>query len=283
MSTELTRPDFLSPEIVQAELDEQAGLVNPATLFPRMRLNKDIKGFMINMGDQVIGTPAEVNFLILGAENFYGSRALFAPGDDSTSPVCATRLESPANKKQWLGNWDDDSGYPKPGGAGDLRCGPCPWGQFGSEPHWDDSKAGKGPACKERRVIYGVQVEETTQRGRFSLVDDTVIQLVLSATSIATTKAMVSKATAAKWPLSASCFQLTAKQESRGSIKWCTLQAELVGVIGDESSYRRIQELRAKVADVVGGSDEPETTPYNDTSATAADMPKQEAEDEIPF
>ena len=114
MTTELTRPDFLSHEIIKAELDEQAGLVNPATLFPRMRLNKDIKGFMINMGDQVIATPSEVFFLILGAENFYGSRALFAPGDESTSPVCATRLESPANERQWLGNWDDTSGYPKP-------------------------------------------------------------------------------------------------------------------------------------------------------------------------
>ena len=277
MSTELTRPDFLSPEIIKAELDEQAGLVNPATLFPRMRLNKDIKGFMINMGDQVIGTPSEVNFLILGAENFYGSRALFAPGDESTSPVCATSLESPANERQWLGRWDDTSGYPKPA-EGELRCGTCPWGQFGSDPQWDDSKTGKGPACKQRRVIYGVQVEETTQQGRFSLVDDTVIKLVLPATSIGTTKAMGSKATAAKWPLSASCFQLTAKQESRGSIKWCTLQAELVGVIGDESSYRRIQELRAKVSGVVNGTPEPETTHYNETSAT-----KAEGEDEIPF
>ena len=281
MTTELTRPDFLSPEIIKAELDEQAGLVSPATLFPRMRLNKDIKGFMINMGDQVIGTPTEVYFLILGAENFYGSRALFSPGDDSTTPVCATRLESPANQRQWLGNWNDDSGYPRPT-EGELRCGACPWGQFGSEPHWDDSKAGKGPACKQRRILYGVQVEETAQQGRFSLVDDTVIRLVLPATSIATTKAMVSKATAAKWPLSASCFQLTAKQESRGSIKWCVLQAELVGVIGDESSYKRIQDLRAKVSDVVNGVPELDTTPYNETSATA-EAPAEDREDEIPF
>ena len=281
MTTELTRPNFLSPEIIQAELDEQTGLVDPATLFPRMRLNKDIKGFMINMGDQVVGTPTEVNFLILGAENFYGSRALFAPGDDSTSPVCATKLESPANKNQWLGNWDDSSGYPRPV-EGELRCGVCPWGKFGSDPQWDDSKSGGGPACKERRVLYGVQVEESHQRGHFSLMDDTIIKLVLPATSIGTTKAMVSKATAAKWPLSASCFQLTAKQESRGSIKWCTLQAELVGVIGDENSYKKIQDLRKKVKGIVSYQPE-ETTTYNTTSATSADIPSTEPEEEIPF
>ena len=41
MSNELmTMPDFLSPELVQAELDAQAELVNPASLFPRMRLNR---------------------------------------------------------------------------------------------------------------------------------------------------------------------------------------------------------------------------------------------------
>jgi len=282
MTTELTRPDFLSPEIIKAELDEQAGLVNPATLFPRMRINKDIKGFMINMGDQIIGTPTEVNFLILGAENFYGSRALFAPGDESTSPVCSTPLLSPGRKKEWVGYWDESSGYPNPT-EGEHKCEACPWSKFGSEPQWDDSKAGKGPACKERRVLYGVMVEETSQRGRFSLVDDTVIKLVLPATSIGTTKAMVSKATAAKWPLSASCFQLTAKQEARGSIKWCVMQAELVGVIGDEASYRRIQELRAKVSGVVGGAGELETTPYNETSATADEVPAAESNDEIPF
>ena len=93
---------------------------------------------------------------------------------------------------------------------------------------------------------------------------------------------MVSKATAAKWPLSASCFQLTAKQESRGSIKWCTLQAELVGVIGDEKSYLRIQELRKKVKGIVSYQPE-ETTSYNATSATSADMPSTEPEEEIPF
>lgn len=276
MSNELTVPDFLSPEIIQEELDEQASLIDPSTLFPRMRLNKDIKGFMINMGDQILSTPGEVNFLILGAENFYGSRALFAPDDDSTTPVCATRLESPANQKTWKGRWNDDSGYPKPV-EGELLCGMCPWGQFGSEPQWDDSKTGKGPACKQRRILYGVMVEETSQRGRFTLVDDTVIRLVLPATSISTTKSMVSKATAARWPLSASCFHLTAKQESRGSIKWCVLQAELVGVIGDKVSYDKIQELRDKVKTVVSGDKSVETTPYKDTSATTG------AEDEIPF
>ena len=272
MSTELTRPDFLSPEVIKAELDEQAGLVSPSTLFPRMRLNKDIKGFMINMVDQVIATPSEVFFLILGAENFYGSRALFAPGDDSTTPVCATRLESPANQRHWLGNWNSDSGYDNPAGEGELRCGACPWGQFGSEPMWDEMKSGKGPACKQRRLLYGVMVEESAHQGRFTLVDDTVIRLVLPATSIATTK----------WPLSASCFHLTAKQESRGSIKWCTLQAELVGVIGDEGSYNQIQALRKKVKGVVSGDTVIETTPYNDTSATEAEASKA-SEDEIPF
>ena len=282
MSTELTTPNFINNELIQQELKEQEGLVDPRSLFPRMRLNKDIKGFMINMGDQIIGTPTEVNFLILGANNFYGSRALFAPGDDSTTPVCATKLESPA-KKPWTGYWNDESGYPNPT-EGEHKCNACPWSKWGSEPQWDDSKSGGGPACKERRVIYGVMVEELkSERGKFGLIDDTVIKLVLTATSIGTTKSMVSKATAQGWPLSASCFQLTAKQEARGSIKWCTLQAELIGVIGDERSYSRIQELRSKVHGIVSGDSSLDDSSYNDTSATSADIPSDTTDDEIPF
>ena len=282
MTTELAKPSFITNELIQQELREQETLVDPRSLFPRMRLNKEIKGFMINMGDQIIGTPTEVNFLILGADNFYGSRALFAPGDDSTTPVCATRLESPG-KKPWTGYWNDESGYPNPT-EGEHKCNACPWSKFGSEPQWDSSKSGGGPACKERRVIYGVMVEESkTERGRFGLIDETVIKLVLPATSISTTKAMVSKATAQGWPLSASCFQLTAKQEARGSIKWCTLQAELIGVIGDENSYRKIQELRKKVRSVVSKDESLDDSSYIDTSATSADIPSETTEDEIPF
>jgi|TARA_R110001599_G_scaffold71072_1_gene198489 hypothetical protein len=284
MSNELmTMPDFLSPELVQAELDAQAELVNPASLFPRMRLNKDVRGFMLNMGEQNLGTPGEVQFLILGAENLYGSRALFSPeqGDD-TSPVCSTSLGSPARADQWVGRWNDESGFDKPNA--NMVCGSCPWGQWGSASAWDDNKGGKGPACGQRRTIYGVRVEESERRGFFKVVDDTVIQLVLPATSIKATQAMVAKATAAKIPLSAACFMLSAKMQSRGSIKWCTLEAEMIGVIGDKASYDRVQELRRKVSNIVGGSSAVETLPYSETSASSEDIkPASVVDDVIPF
>jgi hypothetical protein len=283
MSNELmTMPDFLSPASVQSELDAQAELVNPAALFPRMRLNKDVRGFMLTMGEQNLGTPGEVQFLVLGSENLYGSRALFPPGNsEDTTPVCSTRLESPANKP-WTGKWNDDSGFPNPV-EGEHKCNMCPWGKFGSDPQWDDSKTGNGPACKERRVLYGVKVEESEKRGMFRLVDDTVIQLVLPATSIKTTQSMVAKATAARIPLSAACFMLTAKMHTRGSIKWCTLEAELIGVLGDKTSYARVQELRKKVSNIVGGSSEVETMPYSQTSATSEDVNSDVEDDVIPF
>tara|TARA_R100001082_G_C4352270_1_gene155116 strand:+ start:304 stop:1155 length:852 start_codon:yes stop_codon:yes gene_type:complete len=283
MSNELMNmPDFLSPAAVQSELDAQAELVNPAALFPKMRLNKDVRGFMITMGEQNLGTPSEVQFLILGLENLYGSRALFPPsGMGGTTPVCATRLLNPS-KKPWIGKWNNDSGFPNPV-EGEHVCGKCPWSQFGSDPKWDDTKKGKGPACKERRVIYGIKVEESERRGMFKVVDDTVIQFVLPATSIRTTKSMVAKATAAKIPLSAACFLLSAKMHTRGSIKWCTLEAELIGVLGDKASYARVQELRKKVSNIVGGSEELDTTPYSETSATSNDINSSVEDDVIPF
>lgn len=285
MSNDLmTMPDFLSPALVQAELDAQAELVDPASLFPRMRLNKDVRGFMLNMGEQNLGTPAEVQFLILGAENLYGSRALFSPeqGGEDTSPVCSTSLGSPARQDQWVGRWNDDSGFDKPNE--NMVCGTCPWGQWSSAGKWDDSKSGKGPACGQRRTIYGIRVEESERRGMFKVVDDTIIQLVLPATSIKATQAMVAKATAAKIPLSAACFMLTAKMQSRGSIKWCTLEAELVGVIGDKASYARVQELRQKVSNIVGSSNTVESLPYSDTSASSDDIkPTSVVDDVIPF
>tara|TARA_R110002110_G_scaffold281227_1_gene495814 strand:+ start:2227 stop:3087 length:861 start_codon:yes stop_codon:yes gene_type:complete len=286
MSTELTTmPDFLSPEAVKAELDEQAKLVNPASLFPLMRLNKDVRGFMLSMGDQNLGTPSEVNFLILGAENLYGSRALFQPGEsDDVTPVCSTRLDSPARQDQWVGRWNLESGFPAPFSGEPplpLTCGGCPWGQWESAARWDESKSGKGPACQQRRTLYGVRVEESDKRGHFRLVDETVIRLVLPATSIKATQAMVAKATAAKLPLSAACFMLSAKMQNRGSIKWCTLEAELVGVIGDKVSYGRVQELRSRVHGIVSGDKTREKMSYKDTSAT--EVPPKVSEDEIPF
>lgn len=286
MSNEITvMPDFLSPANIQDELDKQSELVNPASLFPLMRLNKDVRGFMLSMGDQNLGTPSEVNFLVLGAENLYGSRALFQPGEsEDTSPVCSTRLESPARQPQWVGRWNHESGFPPPS-EGTLTCGSCPWGQFESIGRWDDSRTGKGPACQQRRTLYGVRVEEGSKRGQFTLSDETVIRLVLPATSIKSTQAMVAKATAAKIPLSAAVFMLSAKMQSRGSIKWCTLEAELIGVIGDQQSYARIQELRKKVHNIVSSDTATEQMSYAETSASQAESqsPPKVSEDEIPF
>ena len=161
MSNELTIPEYLSLDSIKSDLDSQAGLVSsPAALYPSVRMNKDMQGFVINLGEQIIDRPTEVFFVILGDENFYGSRALFTPGiSDDTTPVCATRLLSPADKQSWTGTWNDASGHPRPM-DGEMRCSVCPWGQFGSDPRWDDSKTGGGPACKERRALYGVRVME---------------------------------------------------------------------------------------------------------------------------
>tara|TARA_Y100000310_G_scaffold38770_1_gene36275 strand:+ start:470 stop:1312 length:843 start_codon:yes stop_codon:yes gene_type:complete len=280
MSNELTIPEYLSIDSIKSDLDSQAGLVgSPAALYPSVKMNKDMQGFVVNLGEQIIDRPNEVFFVILGDENFYGSRALFTPGNSGdTTPVCATRLLSPGDKQSWIGTWNDASGHPRPM-EGDMRCAVCPWGQFGSEPRWDEAKTGAGPACKERRALYGVRVEEADQRGHFRLVDDTVLRMVLPATSIKTTQQMVAKATAGKVPLSAAVFLLSNKIESRGSIKWSILQAELIGLVGDKSSYDTIQGLRGKVRSVVSGDASLDDSSYIDTSASTA----TEADDEIPF
>lgn len=286
MSNELmTMPDFLAPAAIQDELDQQEALVNPASLFPLVRLNKDVRGFMISMGDQNLGTPQEMQFLILGSENVYGSRALFQPGEsDDTSPVCSTSNESPSKQDAWVGRWNTESGHESPanGLGGVLTCGACPWSQFGSDADWDNTRNGKGPACKQRRTVYGIRVEESSKRGMFTVQDDTVMRLVLPATSIKSISAMVAKATAARMPLSAAVFNISAKMHNRGSVKWCTLEADLVGCIGDKGSYDRIQELRKKVNGIVSRDTTEDTMSYAETSATAAQASKV-SEDEIPF
>ena len=92
---------------------------------------------------------------------------------------------------------------------------------------------------------------------------------------------MVAKATAGKVPLSAAVFLLSNKIESRGSIKWSILQAELIGLVGDKDSYDTIQDLRGKVRTVVSGDASLDDSSYIDTSASSDT--KEEAEDEIPF
>lgn len=293
MSNELTIPEYLNLDSIKDDLASQASLVgNPASLYPTLKMNKDMQGFVINLGDQVVDRPSEVFYVILGDENFYGSRALFPPGNsDSTTPVCATRLASPANKSKWTGNWNNESGYPAPM-EGIMLCSSCPWGKFGSDPQWDDSKNGAGPACKERRALYGVRVEESSVRNHYRLVDDTVIRMVLPATSIKTTQSMAAKATANKVPLSAAVFRLSNKIESRGSIKWSILEADLVGIVGDKDSYNLIQGIRKKVRAVVSDDESLDDSPYNDTSAstgapapayTSASTDTQGENDEIPF
>ena len=283
MSNELVIPNHLLPEKIASDLASQAELVtSPASLYPSVRMNKDMHGFVINLGDQVIDRPEKILFVILGDENFYGSRALFNPGNsDDTTPVCATRLLSTRNKNSWTGTWNDASGHPRPT-EGEMRCSACPWGQFGSEPRWDAAKTGGGPACKEKRVLYGVRVEETEKRGWFRVVDDTVLRMMLPATSIKTTQDMVAKAVTGKVPLSSAVFVLTNKVESRGSIKWSILQAELVGVVGEEKSYNNIQALRSKVHNVVSGDKSIDETPYNETSASTGTT-SEASNDDIPF
>jgi len=280
MSNELMIPEYLNLASMKDDLDAQAGLVsNPKSLYPNLRMNKDMQGFVINLGEQIIDRPNEVFYVILGSENFYGSRALFPPGNvDTTTPVCATRLESPA-KKPWIGRWNQEMGFPDPMQGRDHVCGECPWSKFGSEKNWDDAKSGGGPACKEKRTLYGVRVEEGSVRNHFRVVDDTVIRMVLPATSIKTTQAMVSKATAGKLPLSIAVFRLTNKIESRGSIKWSVLEADLVGLVGDKDSYGTIQSLRSKVRSVVSGDESLDTESYTDTTAASS----KETYDEIPF
>ena len=280
MSNELTIPEFLSPANIKDDLDAQSGLItNPASLYPSLKMNKDMRGFVLSLGEQVIDRPDEVMFVILGDENFYGSRALFPPGNsEDTTPVCATRLLSPRNKEGWIGKWNDASGYPNPS-DGKHICGKCPWSAFGSAPRWDATKSGGGPACKERRAIYGVRVEETSKRGQYHMTDDTVIRMVLPATSIRTTQEMVSKATAGGVPLSAAVFILTNKIEAKGSIKWSVLKAELVGVIGTKESWAKIQELRPKVHSVVSGDKALDGSSYMDTTVKT----EAEPDDGIPF
>ena len=281
MSNELTIPEYLSLDIIKGDLDSQAKLVgSQASMYPNIKMNKDMQGFVVNLGEQIIDRPNEVFFVILGDENFYGSRALFSPGiSEDTTPVCATRMLSPGNKASWTGAWNDASGHPRPM-DGEMRCSACPWGQFGSEPRWDDSKNGGGPACKERRALYGVRVSEGERRGHFRLEDDTVLRMVLPATSIKTTQQMAAKATAGKVPLSAAVFLLSNKIQSRGSIKWSVLQAELVGLVGDQSSYNNIQGLRKKVHSVVGGDESVDDSSYMDTTASSS---ASEVDDGIPF
>ena len=283
MSNELVIPEYLSLDKIKDDIASQSELVSsPAALYPSVRMNKDMQGFVINLGEQVIDRPDEIFFVILGDENFYGSRALFNPGNsDDTTPVCATRLLSPRDKQSWTGTWNDGSGHPRPM-EGEMRCSACPWGQFGSDPRWDDSKTGGGPACKERRTLYGIRVIEGEQRNTFKMVDDTVLRMVLPATSIKTTQQMVAKATAGKVPLSAAVYMLSNKIESRGSIKWSILQAELIGFVGDEKSYNDIQTLRGKVRSVVSGDKSLDETPYDDT-ASPSDTTSEESNDDIPF
>ena len=88
---------------------------------------------------------------------------------------------------------------------------------------------------------------------------------------------MVSKATAGKLPLSIAVFRLANKIESRGSIKWSVLDADLVGLVGDKDSYNKIQELRKKVHSVVSGDESLDVESYVDTTV------KTESNDEIPF
>jgi len=93
---------------------------------------------------------------------------------------------------------------------------------------------------------------------------------------------MVAKAVTGKVPLSSAVFVLTNKIESRGSIKWSILQAELVGVVGEEKSYNNIQALRSKVHNVVSGDKSIDEAPHNEMSASTGTT-SEASNDEIPF
>lgn len=266
MSNDLTViPDFLAPEQAKEELEAQKKLLtNPALLYPRIRMNKDTRGFVADLNDQNVFTEDTLYFVILGHENFYGSRALFEPGDNSTSPVCATPLLSPG--QHWMGKWSNED-IPCPQELDRNYCRSCRWSNFGSEPEWDASKgSSNGQACKERRIIFGCLVQPTMANARFELVDDRPMRLVLPATSIKGAEGMVVAATAAGVVLSGAVFRLQVKIKESGSFKWPVLESKLTGFLSSQNDFTRINDIRREVHAVVS-TDMVYDESYNESSA----------------
>ena len=268
-------PSFLTAA-VQDELEEQSKLITSFRLmYPTVKMEKDRVGWVISMDDQVSSTPQNITFLVLGPKNVYGSRALFPVDDEADSPLCSTRLANPSS--EWVGKCTDSEAAP---GAG-VKCVECPYKRFGSASEWDPNRGGNGQACKERRTLFGVMMRETETHSRenpkYELDGETVYRLVLPATSIKATESMVAKCTTAQLPLSGAVFRMSNTVESRGSIKWSKLTTELIGIVGDEDTYTRIQAIANNVNKVVLSNDAVETENYSETTVVT------EEDDGIPF
>lgn len=266
MSDELTKTKSELPDFLQnnEELKEQEELVtNPLSIYPTLVMNKDTAGFALKMGDQVLQRLEEnVFFTVLGAKVFYGSRALFAPDGDDTNPVCASMLSKP--NTEWEGRWMSED-FPSPSNTQLVQCDRCKWSRFGSEVEWDTSKDGRGPACKERRVLFGFLMKPAGGQA-FSILEEKAIILRLPATSIKYADLMNAKSLGAQIPLSASVFKLESEIKRAGKFTWTVLKPDWVGYVADKEQYDTICKTADSIANMVKNNRAPDTDSYKNTS-----------------
>ncbi len=142
-------------------------ITNPNAGFATVKMSTD-GFFVISIGDQNLPPVEDLYFVVV---SIFGSRALFT--EEGDKPVCSTPFLPPTKsaKKDWEGVWRNEDispgfdisqveDYPN------ILCRRCPWARFGSDERWCDENGGsggRGPACKEKRFLYGYVVKQTSE------------------------------------------------------------------------------------------------------------------------
>lgn len=245
-------------------------ILNPNASFAVVKMSKD-GGFVITLGDQKIGNPEELFFAVA---TIYGSRALFQRVDEK--PVCSTAFLPPTKegRTQWRGNWKNDE-IPMGFNSGDdglhPLCVRCKWSKFDSEKDWQFGKEdpGKGPACKEKRFLYGFIMKQSGEHNGvplFERVNDTIHRIICPASSIKTVEGMVVKARGANCPLPAAVFKLSTVIMTAGRNTWAVLKGDIKGFVG-QVTWADMISARAMIADAIDAYSESDDEPYGDTQA----------------
>jgi hypothetical protein len=257
MTTKPNIPAWLVPD--EIDKTDIAMIGNPMRAIQRVRMSKDTGGFVIDLGEQTLAT---IPRMMIAPVLLYGSRALFT--GDEQSPVCSTGYSDPSVKNEWEGRWDTRSGHTSPSGGELVLCARCPYSRFGSNSEWNpDHPDSKGPACKEKRVLFCVRVQQDLEG--YGYASD-IMRLVLPATSIKSVENMVVKSAASGIPFRGSVFEISAEIKSEGALKWAVLKGDFVGFIG-QMSWQKSSEHRANILDLLNRyriDDEP----YSTTEAT---------------
>jgi hypothetical protein len=228
--------------------------INLNKLTKRIVLTSDSPEILVKLDKEQV-TSAKTLYILIEAG--LANRALFQPKNfkpESKSPVCATGL-FPLDAEEVKGVCTITQGLEQPYlvdgmelRVGDVRaydCKNCQFNRYDSEPMWDETKTGKGKACKESRAYFVRIVNK--QRGVEPIIapnkeelyrfvadpeyDDPVRMILTLGANRANLDKMIVSARARKIPLTSCVWKIGVNIVEPGpGIKYAQMVFEFAGV-----------------------------------------------------